>query len=469
MDASSEAKRTMVGRLARWVLDFDFDAIPPHVIERAKAAMLDSLATAFAAAPHSEASRLALSALDDMGASSDCTIIGEKRRASVVDAVFANSLLIRALDFNDYMEFDPNDGVKIGGHPSDNMAVSLSVGEWCDASGRDVLASAVMGYEIGTRIQKLFGYDTVWDHTTATAIVAPAVAGRLLRLDEKRLTDALAIGMAHGVTPGSVRRGYLSSAKFMANAMVAKATVWATLLAARGVSGPLSVFEGTRGVAGSVFPDRDLEALLRPVEGHYLFEGACLKAYPCLHIGQAAVSAALNLRPSVADTVADIESIDVTMADNRKVVQLVNEPERRHPTNQETADHSIHFIVAVALIDGELTYRQYANERWFDPEVNALMDRVRPHTDSSWRERVPIGSPASVLIRMKDGREYRSEVAYPHGHFKNPLTPADLARKFEACIDETPVAGRARDIIDMVATLETRTSVRALTRLLGAP
>ena len=134
------SERNTVNDLAKWVRGFDYDAIPDRVLEMVKFSLLDALGGAFAAMKFSHAAGDALKILDHGGAG-NCTIIGQDRRAGVVDAVFANDMLIRALDFNDYLPKDPNDGFTLGSHPSDNMAIGLTIGEQQNSSGRDFLTA----------------------------------------------------------------------------------------------------------------------------------------------------------------------------------------------------------------------------------------------------------------------------------------------------------------------------------------
>jgi 2-methylcitrate dehydratase len=458
---------TIVTQLAQWVNEFDYDGIPGIVVERAKFSLLDALGGALAATTYSEAAAAALEVLDDVAGSEQCAVIGRSQRASVVDAVYANCMLIRALDFNDYLEADPNDGAKLGSHPSDTMAVGLSVGEWRKSSGRAMLTAMIMGYELNGRIQKLFDADSNWDHTTAMGLAAPAIAGRLMGLDEDRLSSALGFGMAHGLTPGSVRRGVVSAGKFIADPMVARAGVFGALLAARGVSGPISIFDGSRGVARAAFPGIDLSVLVRPLDKHYMFEGACLKGFPCFANSQAPVTAALEARRQMGDAALEIERVNLTVSDSPAVTQQLAEPARRYPTNQELADHSYHFVVAVALIDGAVNFHSYENERWNDPQVTALMDRIEFHPEKSWSERIPSGSPAGIAVTLKDGKTFTAEVPYPLGHIRNPLDATGLADKFRGCVEGIVDADRTEAIIDTVMTLEKAPSLDRLMGLLA--
>jgi 2-methylcitrate dehydratase len=464
---------TTIEALADWVLGFDGTAVPTHVLELAKVSLLDALGNAFAATTYSAAAAEALTLLDELGGPAQCTVIGEARRASVAGAAFANGVLIRALDCNDYLPRDPNDfarmgnaAPKLGSHPSTSMAIGLAVAERKGRSGRDFLTTMVMGYELNGRIQKLRGIASPWDHTTATALVTPAIAGRLLDLDRTRMAYALAHGMAYGITPGSIREGVISSSKFLADPMVAITGVMGALLAERGVSGPISLFEGKRGVGNSIFPGVDVALLSRPLEKFYIFEGVCIKAYPGVTSSQAAISAAIEVGRSFGGAPEDIVRAEVSMADVPAVtVQLADEA-RRNPSNQETADHSFHFLIALALVDGQVSFRQFQKERWNDPQVKSVMDRIVIRTDPAWQRREHGGAPAAIKLVARDGREFSSEVAYPLGDTKNPFGYDGIAKKFRASVDGIVAPRRAEEIVDVVATLDQR-SVRDLMSLLG--
>src|SRR5205814_654819 len=139
--------------------------------------------------------------------------------------------LIRILDLNDYVN---NRKGEIGGHPSDNIPVALAAGEISVAAGRDMLVAIVLGYELFGRCKELMERDSGWDGVTISGIVAPAIAGRLMRLDPRRLAHALALSGARSPTPLAVRHGAISAAKSIANALVAQNGMQAALLAQNG-------------------------------------------------------------------------------------------------------------------------------------------------------------------------------------------------------------------------------------------
>lgn len=456
------SEHTIITDLARLIRNFDQDAIPAHVTERFKLSLLDAIGCAFQA-QSSGVMNGVLAVLPALGTGGDCSVIGTGRRAAVADAVLVNGAAIHALDFNDHLALDPNDGAKLGGHPSDALAVALAVGEWRGNSGKEVLAAAILGYEVFGRFQKLLDRALSWDHVTAYGTVAPAIAGRLMRLDETALAHALAMGTAHGVTPGVVRRGRLSASKFLASAQVMQTATVSTLLAAEGVTGPLAVFEyPEKGLASQVFPGVDMTVLTRPVQGKLMVEGVTIKAYPSLDTSQAAIAAVLEAAKDLSVPASEIERVELRMIDHPGVRQQINDEDRRHPKSRETADHSFYFLAAAALLDGELTPRQFENERWTDPAIIDLMARIAITVDAGLADKAPSGFPAAVTLTARDGRNSEAQIDYAPGHALNPMGQEAVVGKFRRLVDGVVETGHQDAIIEMALGLETLETIDRL-------
>ena len=335
-----------VHELAQWVHDFDAASIPEPVIQKTNAHLLDSLGCAFGALEEA-APRGTLRAVQALGGTPECTVIGHPFRTNVAGAVLANGVLVRTLDLNDLAT-----GWGGAGHPSDMIPVALAMGERVDAPGRDVLAAIVLSYQIASRIpSRPDGGENSWDGATGTGVVASAVAGWLLKLSPERLANAMALGISHSGTLSIVRRGQLSAAKSLASSMAARTAVTATLMAAEDVTGPPTALEEwSRATLGSA----DLAPMIAPLTGDYGIMSVGLKAHPCIGTAQTAVEAALRVRATLPDPLPEIERVEIRMADIPFVRSQVADQERRNPTTRETADHSFPFLVAVALLDGEL-------------------------------------------------------------------------------------------------------------------
>src|SRR3954468_692659 len=172
-----------VEQLAQWVLAPRAQDIPAAAIAQAKLLLLDAIGCGYAALEE-ESAHAVLATLKDMGGAPQCTVIGSPTKTSAPNAVLVNGCLIRILDLNDYVNTKTG---QIGGHPSDNIPVAFAAGEFAGASGREVLAGIVLGYEIYGRLKEVMDRDGDWDGVTVSGFAAPAMAGRLMGFDVHHL------------------------------------------------------------------------------------------------------------------------------------------------------------------------------------------------------------------------------------------------------------------------------------------
>jgi 2-methylcitrate dehydratase len=455
-ESSRSSKIPLVKQIAGRILEFDSQSIPAEVLQHAKFLILDSIGCALAAGKEHAYER-ALHTFEMIGGNTECTIIGSKHRMPVTSAVMLNGVLIRELDLNDAYV-----GPGQMGHPSDNIAVALSVGEKQQSSGLDVLASVIAGYELYCRIQDIIIGRGPWDHVTASALGAPAIAGRLLKLDAGQLANALALSAAHGNTLSAVRSGQLSNAKAMANAFVAYQGTLCTLLASQGTTGPLSIFEGKGGLDKAFLAGADLSLLMDPIRSPFRISDVSIKAYPCIGTSQAMVAGVIQARQDIVDPVKEIKHLEVRMADTPFVSGQVEDEDRRYPTSRETADHSFYYLAAAALMDGEMTQAQFEGERWMQPAVKSLMERMRIRTDASLNKYTPGSFPCVLQLTTMNGESRTVEVFYPKGHPKNRMSSAEVEGKFRGCARAVLSEAQQTKIISLVHDLEKLSSVAEL-------
>ena len=445
-----------VERLADWTISIRND-MAPAAMAQAKLLLLDTIGCGFAALEN-HAARAVLASVAALGGTQHCSVIGSPAKTSLTNAVLANGMLIRSLDLNDYLiEADGS----IGGHPSDNIPVALAVGESEGRAGRDVLAAIVLGYELYGRCKNAMERRSTWDGVTLSGIVAPVMAGWLMRLDRDALAHAIALSLARAATSAAVRSGDVSAAKSLANALVAQNAVQAALLARHGVTGPLAIFEHSRGMQ-PVFPGLDVKALTLPLPADMHVMKSNVKAYPCVATAQAAVAAALELHRLCNGEAGRLDRIRVVMADNPTVRAHQQDRERANPKSHEAADHSFPFLVAAALIDGKFSLAQFEGERWNDPAVRAVMSRMEMTTDAELTQRAPGSFPCRLDAMGKDGRNYRAEVLFPPGFSRGGLNPETVIAKFNAMTSDR-LSPAARDrIVRAVMALDDAASLVAL-------
>ena len=443
------------------MLSVDAAAIPWSVIEHTKALIFDAIGCALAATEEPAFAR-ASRVLAQLGGNPDCTVIGSSLRFNLPQAVLLNGILIRSLDLNDaYI------GPGQMGHPSDNIAVALSVGEKFGASGLDVIASVALGYEIYCRMQDIIPARGTWDHTTASALAAPLIAGRLMGLNAEQLAHAAALSATHGNTLAVVRTGQLANSKANANAMVASQAVLCSLFAAEGVTGSLGVIEHPRGLSSGMLAGAKLDLLAQPIGERYRILTSAIKAYPCIGTAQTMVAGVLQARAGIADPAREVKRIEVVMADIPIVSTQAADQQRRYPESRESADHSFFYLAAAALSDGEISDAQFAPGRWLQPAMREAMARVSVRTDASLNKHTPGSYPAVVKLILQSGESREVEVIFPKGHPNNPMSPAEVETKFRACARGCMTSARQDKVIANARELEKLPSVADLMQMLA--
>jgi 2-methylcitrate dehydratase len=464
----SRSKTGAIERIADWVLAVRSADFSQGARAQAKVVLLDTIGCGIAALEDASA-RAVLATLDALGERPQCSVLGQARKMSAPSAVLANGTLVRVLDLNDYVPgADRRSGAR-GGHPSDNIPVALAAAELSGAGGSDLLTAILLGYEIYGRGKALMEANSPWDGISISGLVAPAMAGRLMGLDRQKLAHAIALGAARAPTPVGVREGGISAAKSIANALIAQNGMQAALLASRGITGPLDLFEAERGLK-TVFahePEAAGDILAAPLPAESYIAHTAIKAYPCYAGGQSAVAAALALHRLVAgDTDRLGEKIRAVFADLPIVRRQLADPGRIAPRSREAADHSLHFLIAVALIDGTFGLSQFDGERWNDPKVRALMARLEMTTDAGLARRAGEAYPCALHATSRDGRAYDVEILAPPGYSPDGPDAETVLEKFNRIADRLAPAARNR-IIENVMALDAAPSCNDLMQALA--
>jgi 2-methylcitrate dehydratase len=441
--------------MAAWVTAVRAEDFSQRAINQAKLILLDTLGCGFAALDD-QTGRAVVATLAALGDRSQCTVLGHLQKMSAPNAVFANGTLIRVLDLNDYVVgAHPVSGAR-GGHPSDNIPVALAAAELGRSSGRNLLSAILLGYEIYGRGKALMEADSAWDGISISGLAAPAMAGWLMKLDKERLAHAIALSVARAATPLAVREGGISAAKSIANALIAQNGTQAALLAAHGITGPLDVFEAERGLK-AVFahdPAAAGDILGAPFSAENFINRVAVKAYPCFAGAQCAVAAAIALHRLVEGNVDGLAHIRVRLADLPIVRRQLADPGRVAPHSREAADHSLHFLIAVSLIDGTFGLRQFAGERWDDPKVRAVMSRLQMVTDADLGRRSGDGYPCAIHAVSHDGHTHDVEILSTPGSSLDGFDEQTVQEKFARVTADHLAANAREHILDEVMRLD---------------
>jgi 2-methylcitrate dehydratase len=451
-DAKTNRPASAARRLAEWSNDFAASQVSAATEERARAILLDSIGCALFACTDEKAKPI-LGVVQALAGNTDCTVIGTKLRAALPLASFANGALIRTLDLNDTYA-----GPRQVGHPSDNIGAALAAAEMWDRSGNELLRSIRLGYEIYGRILDMGDPESPWDHVTVSGMVTAATTAWLMRLPVERMAHALALAAVHSATLGEVRVGHVSGAKAIASSVVTQTASLLTLLAAEGITGPEQAIDGVRGYAKLILDDADFSTFFDDGAPDRLLSVG-LKQYPCFALGQGPISAAIELRNRLPEPAA-IEKLTVTIANTGPARLRLRDSHGRVPASREAADHSIYFLVAVALLDGYYGLDQLTAGRWQDDDVRNLIERMDAGIDPALTP--PTSLPCRLVAELRGGERIVVDRPVTPGNAQMPLSWDEVKDKFRRCA--AGVLGNAAQsrVIDSVEGIDGLSSVRIL-------
>ncbi len=451
---------TLVEQLAQFGARASYDDLSEDAREQLKIRVLDALACAIGALNGAPV-RLVREQVAEFDGSGPCSLIGGGS-AAPDRAAFYNTALVRHLDFNDsYLARDESC------HPSGNLGAVLAAAEYAGASGRDFLAALALAYQVQCRLSDVAPVrDAGFDHVTQSAYAVAAGCARALGLDPVRTAHAIAIAGTAFNALRVARTGRLSHWEALAHANVAGAAMRTTLLAGRGITGPTEVFEGDKGfmdaVAGYFALDWDTENLERVTL-------TVLKKHDAAIHSQSAIEAVLALRAREHVPADAIARVEVGIFDAAyRAIGGGEEGDRSVVRTREDALHSLPWLVAVALLDGEVTPAQYLPARIRAADVQALLRRVTVRPVEGFSRRFPAELPCRVRLTLTDGRGVTAELADYPGFHPSPAPGWACAREKLERLGEPHTTPALRDRIAAAVDGLERVRVAELTRLLAA-
>jgi len=447
-------------RIAQWAASLTPEALSDEAIDAAKRFLLDSLGCALGGSQQEDVQQ-AVALARELGGAPLCTCFVSGLQTDPIQAAFLNSLMIRAMDFNDiYWKQDPS-------HPSDLIPAALSLCELRGRSGRDLLLGICVAYELEMRLCEA-GRPGVreygWHHATLTAFAAPIAAGLALGLDAERIARAVGVSASRCCTLGCVTAGELTNMKNTVDPMAVRAGVESALLAEKGYTGPLHVFDGKEGLFHVFGHEWDEQVL---VEGLPTCGGCrwrileCgMKSFPIEALSHAPLSAMMKIVRERAIDPDDVVEIRVEVI--ARAADILGDPAKYRPTSRETADHSLPYSLAVGLVDGKVTPAQFREERVKDPALIPIMDKVKVVANEEFEALFPEKQPSRVTITLRDGSSHTQRVDVPKGDPRDPMTFEEIAEKFHALGEGVLPEARRRELIDRVMEIDRAPSVAPL-------
>jgi 2-methylcitrate dehydratase len=437
-------------RLTAFAERASFDALPADVVHACKLRVIDTFASALGAFDN-PVSSMAQAVAARSRTDNPATVWGSPIKTTPEAAAFANGVMTRLLDISDtYLG-------KSRGHPSDMNSGIIGVAESVHADGKSLINAITLAYDVYCSFCNAIDVNAKgWDQPVYGVLGCVLGVGALMKLTRDQMANAVSLALVPNMALAQARRGHLSNWKGCAGANASRNAVFAAMLAKDGFTGPAAVFEGNGGL-WEVIGHHDWPL---PEKTHLITE-THMKCLPICYHGQASVFAAMELRGQFA-----IDDIDEIVVDTygTAVMMMGNEPSRWAPATRETADHSMPYVVATALRDGAVTDASFSDASLADRGLNALMAKVKVREDQRLSAAYPEGAPGRVTVRTRNGVTHSKEIIYPLGHFKNPLSDAQVAGKFH---EMTAVRLPEKQRNDVLGTLQRLENVSDVADVIG--
>ncbi|MCR6691770.1 MAG: MmgE/PrpD family protein [archaeon YNP-LCB-003-016] len=445
--------------LAHFISDITFEEIPEYVVEKAKMCILDTLGTALLGS-QTEAARKLNKVIQSLGLPNECTVIGACYKTSRLYAAYVNSMEAAYLDFDDgHRESGIHPGCII-------IPTALTLGEYLNASGEQILESVILGYEVAIRVGVATGMAQfkrrIDAPSTCGVFGAATAAGKLLGLNEHELANALAI--AGSQTPLSPSIWYYepSMVKSLPHALASKVGILSAMLAKEGFLGPLGILEGRGGFCeATCLPEKyQLEKITEELGRKWRIMEVYFKFYPSCRWCHSAVDATFNILHTQRIKPDDI--VEITVKTYPTAAQLsLNEPK-----DDTTARLSIPYNVVAAIVYGELGVDQFNIDAINNPIVLQLARKVSVVADESFKDKYPSARPTTVEIKLKNGSKYSSHVDFPYGEPENPPSAEQVRYKFVKWVGKYLSQEKIQKIIENVENLDKLKNIKQLIDLL---
>lgn len=450
---ASPGEPALAHRLADYALGLRYQDLDPATIERVKVHLIDSLGCGVAAL-NDRAVRICREIALPVAGSS--TIIGTNHRTTPDLAAFANGAAVRYLDFNDtYVG-------RFAIHPSDNIAACLAVAEAERASPQELITSIVIAYEVNCRLTDALDISARgWDPPVFGLPAVALAAGRLMKLTSEQLTHAVGLAINDHIPLGLTRAGDLSEWKGIAVAEAGRNAVFAARLARAGLTGPAPIFEGRSGFFQQITGAANIDVnSFGGADKPFRIHQCSLKPYPAVIYTQTAIVAALEVAKEVG-SLNRIAAVEIATS-RRGYERTGSEPEKWDPKTRETADHSLAYITARAMFDGDITSESFVEQKFRDPAVLAFMQKIKVVEDPALTARTGGAVPTRVTATLSDGQRVTREVDHAPGFAARPMNRSEVERKFRGNVGERWPKGRIETNLKALWAIEQTNDLGAL-------
>ena len=447
-----------VQKLAKFTSSRSFNDLSKKAIRELKIRLLDSIGCAIGALEGPPIRRIKNQTLDFGGNPHSTLLAGNKTAPD--RAAFYNSSLVRYLDFNDsYLAKGETC------HPSDNIGSILAAGEYNDIDGETFLTALAIAYQVQCRLSDLAPVrHKGFDHTVQGAYASAAGTAYALGLDQEKTANAIAIAATAYNALRVTRTGNLSNWKGLAFPSTGWTSTHSAFLAMRGVTGPEEIFEGNKGFKDSIAGDFNINWSIEDLER---VNKTIIKKYNAEIHSQATLEGLIEIREENSFNCEDIEKIVLNTFDVAyHIIGGGEEGGKKNIRLKEEADHSLPYMMAAALLDGNVLPQQYEQERILKEDIQSLLKKIEVYEKKEYSDRFPNEEACDITIYFKNGGKITKSKCDYEGFHSRPASWDFICQKFNNLSKNYTDEKLRNEIILMIQNFENH-SVKELMTLLS--
>ena len=448
--------------LARNIVQTKLENIPQDAVHIAKMFVIDTLGVALAGSTASGCAEV-VKMIKEQGGRPDSSILIYGGKVPAQEAAFANSMMIHGRDFDDTHEGGAGAHCNVSVLPA-----ALALAEKGGASGKEFLVAVIVGIDFLSRLGNGAPLFHGWHFTTTLgAFGAVAAAGKILRLNEDQMVNAM--GIVFSQAAGN-RQGRADGAltKRMQPGFSSRAGIFSALLAERGLTGAKNIIQGPWGFY-SLYGDRTNQVPMEETVKRLTdqlgkkFDGVNLSAkpYPCCRLTHGAIEATLSLMKENRIQEKDVQGVAIQASP--VIYDTVGHPFQIRDNPQVDGQFSIPYTVAVALQRGKVTLEDFEEKVVRQPYSSELAKRVTVQVDKTFAKQ-----STQVNIQMKSGKTLSKKIDFFKGHPRNPFSQEEFLEKFRNCarFSAVPVnQERVEKMLKGLQEIENIKNVKEITQL----
>jgi 2-methylcitrate dehydratase PrpD len=448
---------SFVPALARFTAAVRYDSVPRKAIETAKTAILDGLGVAVAGATE-ESAVITGRMVREEGAKEEATIYGQRFKSSVSQAAFVNGTSAHAQDFDH--------SFIAGQQPTCAIIPAVfTLGETLSSSGKQILEAYIAGFEVTAAL--MFAVQSLgtggW-HANGTigTFGASAACAKLMSLSEAETEMALAIAASMG---SGVIANFGTMTKPLHVGQATRNGVLAAKLAKAGFTGNPQTLEARSGFFDCYYPGGKIDrAPIASLGNPWSMEkyGVRFKPYPCGGLTHSAILAAIRLRNEHQITPQLIDHVDVQVPADTAAPLVY-----RVPKAAREGKFSMPYLIARAVMDGNITFNTFTEEAVRNPLALQLLERIEMNVDPKLQAGTDGSRPAIVTMKLTNGQIQTLEQRFAKGSPEVPMTHDELVSKFRACTRGVLNAASTDRALDYIGKLETMNNIRPLVKVLS--